>query len=982
MPDTMNQLSPSNSVDSEADKLFNQGIQHFQVGQFQDASHCWQQALTLYRQLGNHQGEAQCLGNLGNSFYLQGNYEQAIEYHEQDMTLAREIGDREGEAYSLNNLGRAYESQWKYQQAIEYYEQSLLAAREIGNWQVEATVLNNLGNTYNFQGKYQEAIESHRQFLVIARKVNDSRWEITALNSLGTAYDSLGKYQQAIEMYDESLVIARNIDDRLGQAYSLHNLASAYFSQGKYQQAIEKYEESLVIKRGRGDRGGEARTLGSLGLVYHCVGKYQQAIDYHDENLTISRAVGDRLGEASALGNLGLTYRSLGQYGRAIRNYEQQLLIAREIGDRLGEVTSLGNMSSTYQAQSQYQEAITKLGEALTIARQIGYRSGEGACLDNLGNIYYSQGQHQQAIENHEQSLAITREIGDRRAEASCLGHLGLNYYALTQYQQAIQNYEQQLVIAREIGDRFGEGASLNNLGAVFWESGQLTEAETNLRKTIEIWESIRTNLGNNDTHKVSIFDTQTAAYRLLQNVLVAQNKPLAALEIAERGRARAFVELLEKRLSTKGQQMTFTAPPPSITQIQRIAQSHNATVVEYSLVFEQEIYIWVIRPSGEIIFCSVDLKLLGQQPDGSSTIAFGSALFNLVLQARKFLGIEDNLRDGITGSSFKAISSASNISEPLRQLHQYLIEPIARLLPTQPNESIIFIPQEALFLVPFPALQDATGKYLVEQHRILTAPSIQVLDSICQQGKAQSAENYFDALVVGNPTMPTIHLTEPPVKLLELPWSETEAKAIAPLLQTQPITGAAATKVKILEQMQKARLIHLATHGLLDDIRQLGVPGAIALAPSDGDNGFLTAGEIYNMKLNAELVVLSACSTGQGKITGDGVIGLSRCLIAAGVKSVIVSLWSVGDLSTAFLMVKFYQIFQQGVAASIALNEAQRWLLGVTKMELEDWIEANRSFLNPTLRMGLRRRLHQLDDNSKPFQHPRHWAAFSAIGQ
>jgi CHAT domain-containing protein/tetratricopeptide (TPR) repeat protein len=945
-------------------------------------SHCWQQALTLYRQLGNHQREAECLGNLGNSFYFQGNYEQAIEYHEQDITLAREIGDMEGEAYSLNNLGRAYESQQKYQQAIEYYEKSLVAARKIGHWQVEAMVLNNLGNLYNFQGKYQKAIESHRQFLVIAREVNDSRWQITALNNLGTAYDSLGQYQQAIEMYGESLVIARNIGDRLGEANSLNNLGSAYFSGAKYQQAIEKHEESLVIKRPIGDRCGEANCLGNLGLAYHCLGQYQQAIDCHEQNLTIACEIGDRLGESNALGNLGLTYRSLGQYSQALKNYQQQLAIAREIGDRLGEITSMGNLGLIYYTQSQYQEAITKYEESLAIAREIGYRSGEGACLGNLGNAYYSQGQYQQAIENHEQSLAIAAEIGDRRVQASCSGHLGLAYYALGQYQQAIQNYNQQLAIAREIGDRFGEGASLNNLGVVFWESGQLAEAETTLRKAIETWESIRSNLGKNDTYKVSIFDTQTAAYRLLQNVLVAQNQPLSALEIAERGRARAFVELLEKRLSTRGQQMTFTAPPPSITQIQRIAQSHNATVVEYSLVFEQELYIWVIRPSGEIIFRSVDLKLLGQQPDGSSTMAFGSALFNLVLQARKFLGIEDKLRDGITGSSFKAISSASNISEPLRQLHQYLIEPIAHLLPPEPNESIIFIPQEALFLVPFPALQDATGKYLVEQHRILTAPSIQVLDSICQQGKAQSAENYFDALVVGNPTMPTIPLTEPPVKLLELPWSETEVKAIAPLLQAQAITGAAATKVKIVEQMPKARLIHLATHGLLDDIRQLGVPGAIALAPSDEDNGFLTAGEIYNMKLNAELVVLSACSTGQGKITGDGVIGLSRCLIAAGVKSVIVSLWSVGDLSTAFLMVKFYQIFQPGVVASIALNKAQSWLLEVTKMELEHWIEANRSLLSPTLIMGLRRRLHQLDDNSKPFQHPRHWAAFSAIGQ
>ncbi|MBE8970167.1 CHAT domain-containing protein [Nostocales cyanobacterium LEGE 12452] len=153
-----------------------------------------------------------------------------------------------------------------------------------------------------------------------------------------------------------------------------------------------------------------------------------------------------------------------------------------------------------------------------------------------------------------------------------------------------------------------------------------------------------------------------------------------------------------------------------------------------------------------------------------------------------------------------------------------------------------------------------------------------------------------------------------------------------------------------------------------------------MALAPSDDDNGFLTAGEIYDMKLNAELVVLSACSTGQGKITGDGVVGLSRCLIAAGVKSIIVSLWSVGDLSTALLMVQFYQIFQQGVAASVALNEAQRWLLGVTKTELSVWLKTNERFFDATLKINLRRRLHQLDDNAKLFHNPRYWGAFCAI--
>jgi CHAT domain-containing protein len=122
---------------------------------------------------------------------------------------------------------------------------------------------------------------------------------------------------------------------------------------------------------------------------------------------------------------------------------------------------------------------------------------------------------------------------------------------------------------------------------------------------------------------------------------------------------------------------------------------------------------------------------------------------------------------------------------------------------------------------------------------------------------------------------------------------------------------------------MKKAKIIHLATHGLLDDFKGLGVPGAIALAPSGNDNGLLTSSEILELKLNAELVVLSACHTGRGKITGDGVIGLSRSLISAGVSSVIVSLWAVPDDPTASLMTQFYQKLQQNPDKAQALRQA-----------------------------------------------------------
>ncbi len=196
-------------------------------------------------------------------------------------------------------------------------------------------------------------------------------------------------------------------------------------------------------------------------------------------------------------------------------------------------------------------------------------------------------------------------------------------------------------------------------------------------------------------------------------------------------------------------------------------------------------------------------------------------------------------------------------------------------------------------------------------------------------------------ALIVGNPApIPTL----PQLKLKLLPEAEKEAKAIAQLLQTPAMIGGQATKTNILKQLPKARLIHLATHGLLEYGSQngtsygedLGIPGALALTPNthfpssplskggdERDNGLLTADKIINLSLNAELVVLSTCSTGEGRISGDGVIELSRSFISAGTESVLVSLWSVPDAPTAELMTEFYRQLQQNNHKAQSLRDA-----------------------------------------------------------
>ncbi len=476
-------------------------------------------------------------------------------------------------------------------------------------------------------------------------------------------------------------------------------------------------------------------------------------------------------------------------------------------------------------------------------------------------------------------------------------------------------------------------------MGLALLKSGNLTQAEKNLRTGIEVWESLRKRLGDNDAYKVSIFEAQAHTYRTLQQVLIAQNNPNAALEIAERGRARAFVELLARRNATTNESANSPITPPTIERLQQIAKQQNATLVEYSIIYndfkikgkqephESELYIWVIKPTGEVTFRSSDLKPLWQKQD--------TTLADLVFTSRDSIGVRDIPIIGFRPRPGAQQRQEANLTEQLQQLHKLLIEPIADLLPTDPNAHVVFMPQSSLFLVPFPALKDKDGKYLIEKHTILTAPSIQVLQLTQEQRQRVGARHVVplqgnDALVVGNPTMPSVQPEpgQPAQPLPSLPGAETEANAIAPLFNTKPLIGNQATKSAIKQLMPKARIIHLATHGLLDDVRGLG--SAIALAPDSSYkeeigkvNGLLTAEEILDMKLNAELVVLSACNTGRGKITGDGVIGLSRALISSGVPSVLVSLWSVPDAPTASLMTEFYQNLQNNPDKAQALRQA-----------------------------------------------------------
>ena len=905
--------------------LNNLGLVDQALGKYQQAIDFYQQSLVIFRETDDRAGESRTLNNLGLANQALSKYQQAINFYQQSLVISQEIGDRAGAGGSLGNLGGTYQALGKYQQAIDFYQQSLVILQEIGDRAGAGRVVGSLGDIYRDLGQYQRAIDFCQQSLVILQEIGDRAGESRTLNNLGLANQALSKYQQAINFYQQSLVISQEIGDRAGAGRALGNLGGTYQALGQYQRAIDFYKQSLVIFREIGNRAGAGRALNNLGLANQTLSKYQQAINFYQQSLVIFREIGDRTGEEETFRNLGSVSYRLGQYQQAIDFYQQSLTISQEISNPAGEVSNLVNLGVVYNDLEQYQRAIDFYQQSLTISREISNPAEEGLSLSGLGNVYQKLGKYQQAIDFYQQSLAIARGIGDRAGEGATLGNLGIAYQRLGKYEQAIDFWQQSLAISQEIGDRTGEGKVLHNLGSAYLLSQRPVAAEEVLTLAVDILDALRT-VDLNDANKVALFETQQKTFFHLQRALVAQNKSEPALEIAERGRARAFAELIAQRLTPAESRANLE--PASLASIKAFAQQQQLVLVEYSIIDfygdnrDPLLYLWVISPDGTISF--------RQQSLGDINLS------DLVTDTRQAIGVRGSRAAVVAQLKPEYVAQRqAETHRKLAQLHKLLIDPIADLLPTDPAQPVVFIPQKELFLVPFPALKDASGQYLIEKHTILTAPSIQVLQLTGNLAATSQVKSFRKgkALIVGNPAMPTVTFLDEDdqfsrVRLSSLAGAEREAAEIADFLNASPLIREHATEATVKQQMASADLIHLATHGLLEygDPRETGsrdTPGAIALAPGSGEDGLLTSGEILQLDLQANLVVLSACDTGRGRLTGDGVIGLSRSFVAAGVPSIVVSLWQVPDAPTAELMTAFYRQLTAGQSKAQALRQA-----------------------------------------------------------
>ncbi|MFB2805308.1 CHAT domain-containing protein [Microcystis sp. BLCC-F209] len=688
-------------------------------------------------------------------------------------------------------------------------------------------------------------------------------------------------------------VIAQNTDAREAEADRLNERGIQQFQTSQFREALQSWEQALQIYREIRNRQGEAGSLGNLGIAYSSLGQYQKAIEFYQQSLTIAKEIGDRQGEANSLGNLGNAYRSLGQYQKAIEYLQQQLTIAKEIGDRQGEANSLGNLGIAYRSLGQYQKAIEYLQQQLTIAREIGDRQGEANSLGNLGNAYRSLGQYQKAIEYLQQYLTIAREIGDRAGEALSLNNLGVAYRDNKQPAEAITNLEASLNIYLDMrggllrDDRKDFLASnertVNNLADLLIQQNQPEKAFQwlNLATTADLADYnrlINAKVADPDAQKA--LDNWNTDNQQLEGMR-RQLQDKYSQELAQQ--IRQFEEKVYKNAETIGDKYPeiaelFETKPTDIAQLQKnIAPD---TLVIQPVPLRDKVALFLVTRE----------KLIVIQSDAKR-----DELNKLVSEYRTQLADHKNSDVDVTGG----------------KLYEILIRPIESQIATSSPKNIAIIATGQLRYIPFETLYDKKNdQVLLEKYPIY------YLTRISTSTPPATERKPLQGLAFANPK-PTQE---------ELKGTEIEAETISKIFPgSEKYLGINATLDIFKKQAFRFSILHLGTHGCfnLAGCPNLGMQANTILFANKEQYNIADAA-LLGLK-NTELITLSACQTAkEANADGQEISGLAYVLERAGAKSVIASLWSAEDNTSAEIMTQFYQNLKNGMTKSEAMQKAK----------------------------------------------------------
>jgi CHAT domain-containing protein len=562
--------------------------------------------------------------------------------------------------------------------------------------------------------------------------------------------------------------------------------------------------------------------------------------------------------------------------------------------------------------------------------------------------------------------------------------HLGLATALARQHQtaEALEEVVKGVELVRRTNNAELLPTAVSTLAFVKRTAGDLDGALSAAREAIDAVEALRAKLVPIDFMKRGFSDASQESFDQAVSVLQQLGRAGEAFELAERARARALLDLLATRearatasdasapgraaatnaggidvLAAEREVLLRTeksAPPATLDDMARLAARLKSTILAYWVSSDATI-IWVITPDRQARAARVEIaateltRLIGQTWATSDTTI-----------AR---------RGENASASQKPMRIAAPPAGPWRRLHDLLISPVAAFLPTSDGARLTIIPHRALFRLSFAGLRDSHQRYLVERYALHYASAGGAL-AFTERRDAELRQTVGMRLLLVADPAPLPRAAEAPgqATLPELPEALREARTIAEMFPRGTVTlleGSMAGEADVREALRGKEVLHFATHAIVSDARPLD--SFLALGSDAGTTGFsssdgrLTAAEIYDLKIDSRLVVLSACRTAAGKVSGDGILGLSRALFYAGTPAIVAAMWDVSDETTRVLMEHFYREWPERSRGD-ALRAAQLRLLR-------------------DLRAG-RIRIQTTAGPAIVPNHPYYWAGFVLLGE
>ena len=756
--------------------------------------------------------------------------------------------------------------------------------------------------------------------------------------------DNSGPLIKLTPLIDSSLCIPT-------QVILFQALGNIYRSAADWHKSTSHFKKAIQLARVSGDISKAMECKAELGRAYRSSGCHSKALKRQRKLLEFAQERSDTSNVANACGYIGFTYYSMGKqhYDEAVKYLSCKLeLCKNELDDSAGYRWCLNNIGKVYLGLKEHDLCMKLFSESGEIARQLGNLLGLGTAYGNLGSACRAVGKHGDAVKYHQLYLEIAIKNSDTGGVAIMQRELILDH----------------LYLYRDESDT-DKKASFLALAEIY--------AFRALRTSLEV----RSRLSNeDDILKIGNFEhNQAKIFSLLLFIAIEQGQHEAGLVLSELGRAHALADRINNKFEVNSSflsdvlniiglndQISPSALSAVLKKIGILVSGSKSQVLAYSILEnplhkgkETLLYTWHVQSNQEVDvhvhFKQSVISLTGIDSCHSAIDEdYISGLMRDVQlnEEPEFQPDEDSvpLSRDIIRKKHVVPQAFQPRRHKLEELYDLLITPMSQFICDCQSTRLVIIPHGFLFSVPFCALK--TGRiYLIEKFVICVSPSLYILDIGLQRekewSKLPSSRDDIKVIAVGNPKMPIDEVKQ-------LPGAKEEVESIALLLQsTELLCGECATKRAVLGSFHRYSVIHLATHAIVaaslsdhiaaisanesdsksdsevnPNVGDYSVKGAIILAKSDSTcSGVLTSSEIEKLHLepSCELVVLSCCNTGCGKITGDGILGLSRSLMCAGVMNMLVTLWPIVDKSTPLLMNQFYSHYAVNRDAPAALQ-------------------------------------------------------------